>query len=75
MHVHRHKDTHTPNKEHVEVSGGHVEALLLGGGESKAHGENGEGQGQQPPQDEQDGPQGEPGAGIGAQLSDTHRAT
>ena len=73
IHTKTHARTHTPNKEHVEVSSGHVEALLLRGGESKANGEDREGQGQQPAQDEQNGPHSEPGAGIEGQGQQSPR--
>lgn len=49
-----------PNKKHVEVPSGQVQALVLSVGKAKAHGEDRQGQGEQPPKDKQDRPNGEP---------------
>lgn len=50
-----------PDEENVKVSGGQIETLILGVGQAEAHGEDRQRQGQQPAQDEQDGPYGETG--------------
>lgn len=53
--------THSPHEKNVEVPRGQVEALVLSVDEAKAHSEDGQGQGEQPSKDKQDGPYGEAG--------------
>lgn len=53
--------THSPNKNDIKVSCSQIKALILSCGEAKAHGEDRQGQGEQPSKDKQDGPYGEPG--------------
>lgn len=48
-----------PNKKDVKVSCGPIETLVLSCGEAKAHGEDRQGQGEQPSEDKQDRPNGE----------------
>lgn len=48
-----------PNKKNIKVSCSQIKALIVSCGEAKADGENGQGQGEQPPKDKQDGPYGE----------------
>lgn len=50
---------HLPNKKDVKVSCGPIETLVLSCGEAKAHGEDRQGQGEQPSEDKQDRPNGE----------------
>lgn len=52
---------HSPHEKNVEVSRGQVETLVLRVDEAEAHGENGQGQGEQPSKDKQDGPYAEAG--------------
>lgn len=53
--------THLLHEKNVEVSRSQVEALVLSIEEAKAHSEDGQGQGEQPSKDKQDGPYGEAG--------------
>lgn len=48
-----------PNKNDIKVPCSQIKALILRCGEAKAHGEDGQGQGEQPPEHKQDGPYGE----------------
>lgn len=48
-----------PNKQNIKVSCSQIKALILSGGEAEAHGEDGQGQGEQPSKDKQDRPYGE----------------
>lgn len=53
--------THLPNKKNIKVSCSQIKALTLRVGEAKAHGEDRQGQGEEPSKDKQDGPYGETG--------------
>lgn len=48
-----------PNKKNIKVSCSQIKALTLRVGEAKAHGEDRQGQGEEPSKDKQDGPYGE----------------
>lgn len=48
-----------PNKNNIKVSCSQIKALILSCGEAEADGEDGQGQGEQPSKDKQNGPYGE----------------
>lgn len=51
--------TYLPHKENVEVSCSQIKALVFGGGEAEAHGEDRQGQSKQASNHKQDSPDGE----------------
>lgn len=55
------KKVYLPHKQNIKVSCRQIKALSLSVGEAKAHGEDGQGQGEQPCQHKQHGPYGETG--------------
>lgn len=48
--------TLSPHEKNVKVSRGQIEALVVCGGEAEAHREDGEGEREETPEDEEDGP-------------------
>lgn len=52
---------HLPDKNNIKVSWSQIKALILSCGQTEAHGEDRQGQGEQPSKDKQDGPYGETG--------------
>lgn len=53
--------THLPHKNDIKVSCRQIKPLILSCGEAEAHGEDRQGQSEQPPEDKQHSPYGESG--------------